>query len=130
MAKLLTADQIARFREAGYLSGIRVLSEEEAGCARQAALAFLETHGRHPDFPDWTYYKTHLLFGWVDALVHQPRLLDAVEDLLGPDVLLWNSFLPFKGPGRPLTSAGTRTRPIGAWSRPPSGSRPGWRSVR
>ena len=30
--------------------------------------------------------------------MHKPRLLDAVEDLLGPDVLLWNSFLPFKAP--------------------------------
>ena len=55
MAKLLTPEQIARFGEAGYLSGIRVLSEEEAGRARQAALAVLETHGKPADFPDWTY---------------------------------------------------------------------------
>ncbi len=98
MAKLLTPEQISRYREAGYLSGVGVLSEEEAGRARQAALTFLETHANHPDHSDWVYYKSHLLFGWVDALVHQPRLLDAVEDLLGPDVLLWNSFLPFKAP--------------------------------
>src|SRR5205085_12125410 len=33
----------------------------------------------------------HLLFPFLAGLVRHPRLLDAVEDVLGPDILCWNS---------------------------------------
>lgn len=36
-------------------------------------------------------HKTHLLFAWLWDLVFDPRILDAVEDLLGPDLLCWSS---------------------------------------
>ncbi len=36
-------------------------------------------------------YKTHLLFRWAADLVRHPRLLDAIEDVLGPDILCWSS---------------------------------------
>ena len=35
--------------------------------------------------------KPHLLFTWADELVHHPRILDAVEDVLGPNLLAWSS---------------------------------------
>jgi ectoine hydroxylase-related dioxygenase (phytanoyl-CoA dioxygenase family) len=41
------------------------------------------------------YYKSHLAFAWYAELCCYPRILDVVESLLGPDILLWNSsFLP------------------------------------
>ena len=48
----------------------------------QAQAAFIK--GRHNQ-------KPHLLFTWLDALVRDPRILDAVESLLGPDLLCWGS---------------------------------------
>jgi ectoine hydroxylase-related dioxygenase (phytanoyl-CoA dioxygenase family) len=36
-------------------------------------------------------HKTHLLFTWADELVHHPRILDAVEDVIGPNILCWNT---------------------------------------
>ena len=36
-------------------------------------------------------HKTHLLFTWADALVHHPKVLDAVEDAIGPDILCWTT---------------------------------------
>ncbi len=36
-------------------------------------------------------HKTHLLFAWADALVHHPKVLDAVEDAIGPDILCWTT---------------------------------------
>ena len=95
---MLSPEEIARFREDGTVSGIGVLSRGEAGRYRRRARALLETHAEDPDLSDWLYHKPHLLFGWVDELARHPRLLDAVEDLLGPDLLLWNSFLPVKAP--------------------------------
>jgi ectoine hydroxylase-related dioxygenase (phytanoyl-CoA dioxygenase family) len=35
--------------------------------------------------------KPHLLFTWLAELVRHPAVLDAVEDVLGPDILCWNT---------------------------------------
>jgi ectoine hydroxylase-related dioxygenase (phytanoyl-CoA dioxygenase family) len=35
--------------------------------------------------------KPHLLFTWLADLVRHPAILDAVEDVLGPDLLCWNT---------------------------------------
>ena len=36
-------------------------------------------------------HKTHLLFPFLAGLVRHPRILDAIEDVLGPDILCWSS---------------------------------------
>src|SRR5262249_24535025 len=41
--------------------------------------------------------KPHLVFEWVAELVRHPAILDAVEDLLGPDLLVWSSSFFLKG---------------------------------
>jgi ectoine hydroxylase-related dioxygenase (phytanoyl-CoA dioxygenase family) len=35
--------------------------------------------------------KPHLLFTWLDDLIRHPRILDAVEDVIGPDILCWGT---------------------------------------
>jgi ectoine hydroxylase-related dioxygenase (phytanoyl-CoA dioxygenase family) len=35
--------------------------------------------------------KPHLLFTWANELIRQPRVLDAIEDILGPNLLVWSS---------------------------------------
>src|SRR3546814_2547502 len=35
--------------------------------------------------------KTHLLLTWMADLVRHPKILDAVEDVLGPDILCWQT---------------------------------------
>src|SRR5499426_3976888 len=35
-------------------------------------------------------FKPHLLFPWVDEIVHAPEVLDAVEDLIGPDIRVFH----------------------------------------
>ena len=42
----------------------------------------------------------HLDEEWAQAIVRAPRLLNAVRDLIGPDVAVENSFLVIKWPGR------------------------------
>jgi non-haem Fe2+, alpha-ketoglutarate-dependent halogenase len=46
-------------------------------------------------------HKSHLLFPWLNELVRDPRLLDAVEDVLGSDLLCWNTNLFVKEPQDP-----------------------------
>ena len=35
-------------------------------------------------------FEPHLLFPWVDEIVHSPEVLDAVEDLIGRDIRLFH----------------------------------------
>jgi len=43
----------------------------------------------------------HLLFTWASELVRHPRILDAIEDLIGPDILCWTTNFFIKEPRDP-----------------------------
>jgi chlorinating enzyme len=32
-----------------------------------------------------------VLFAWIDEMIRHPKILDAVEDVLGPNILCWNT---------------------------------------
>ena len=89
MPKSLTEEQIAQYREQGYLAPLRVMAEEEAFALR-AALETVEAGMGGPLRGDLRH-KTHLLFRFLADLVRHPRILDAIEDVLGPDLLCWIS---------------------------------------
>lgn len=42
--------------------------------------------------------KPHLMFAWLDQIAHLPTVLDAVEDLIGPNILVVSSSLFIKEP--------------------------------
>src|SRR2546421_12155943 len=94
MAKLLSASAIARYHRDGFYFPVRVLSIEEAAECRRR----LETHeAEHGGvLRRELRHKTHLLFTWLDRLVPHPRILDPVEDILGPDLLSWSPSLFIK----------------------------------
>jgi len=96
MGKLLSEAQVAFYRAQGYLAPIDALSAEEAARARAA----LEAHeaGFGGELPKELRHKPHLTMLWADELVHHPRILDAVEDVIGPNILCWESVIFAKGP--------------------------------
>jgi non-haem Fe2+, alpha-ketoglutarate-dependent halogenase len=89
MPKLLSLTEIGRFRNEGYLSPVRIMSEDEAASIR-ARLEEFESRTGGPLRGDLRH-KTHLLFPWLADLVRNPKILDAVEDLYGSDLLCWTS---------------------------------------
>ena len=94
----LEAAQRERFARDGFLFPFRVLSREAADVARGRVLSLLDEHDEDPELDDYLGYKANLVFRWVDDIVHETCLLDAVEDLLGPDLLLWSCSLLLKPP--------------------------------
>jgi len=89
MPKMLTQTQIDQFREQGFVSPLRVMSAAEAlGYRRRLERCELETGG---PLGGHLRHKTHLLFTWLADLVRHPRILDAIEDLYGPDLLCWTT---------------------------------------
>jgi non-heme Fe2+,alpha-ketoglutarate-dependent halogenase len=89
MPRLLSPIEVERFRSEGYLSPIRVMSEDEAADTR-ARLEEFERRTGGPLRGDLRH-KSHLLFPWLADLVRNAKILDAVEDLYGPHLLCWTS---------------------------------------
>ena len=87
-----------RFSRDGFLFPFRVLEQQAAEAARARVLALLDEHGGDPELDTFLGYKANLVFCWVDDIVHEPHLLDAIEHLLGPDLLLWSCSLLIKPP--------------------------------
>ena len=99
MPKLLTDDAVAQYRRDGYCPPIRVLDPADAAAMRHA-LETLEAERGEP-LKGAVRFKSHLLLRWLSELVRSPRLLDAVEDLVGPDILCWSSQWWIKEPNSP-----------------------------
>ncbi len=89
MSRILSDAQIEQYRRDGYVHPIRVMSAGQAAELRQRLEAF-EASAGGPLKGDLRH-KTHLLFSWLADLVHDQRVVDAIEDLHGPDLLCWSS---------------------------------------
>lgn len=91
MPKLLTPAQVDGYARDGFVFPVDVLSPTEVRQYRGELEAWERGQGKPIDFPEKS--KSYLLFDWADQLVHHPRILDAVEDVIGPDILVYHSTL-------------------------------------
>jgi non-haem Fe2+, alpha-ketoglutarate-dependent halogenase len=96
VTKVLTDIQRRQYFDDGLLFPVSVLSAEEAGRFRTASDALETGLGGKPRTVE--VRQMHLHFPWAYELALQPRALDAVEDLLGPDILVWATELFTKHP--------------------------------
>ncbi len=82
MGKALAPKAIKAFRGDGYYAPLRIYERPEADDLYRAYTQFqksaVEILGQEQRF------KTHLLAGWLAGVVRNPRMLDVVEDLIGP----------------------------------------------
>lgn len=97
MGKFLTNEQIEGFTRDGFVTGLKILDTAEVARLNALTEAF---EAERPADTAWAFdIKANLLFDWVYDLGRHPRLLDAVEDLLGPDILMTNATFRIKNPG-------------------------------
>ena len=89
MPKILSESQIETFRRDGCVFPIRVMPVEQALEVRRRLEAFEASTGG-PLKGDLRH-KTHLLFTWLNELVHDTHIVDAIEDLYGEDLLCWST---------------------------------------
>ena len=96
MPKILTEKQIEQYHDEGFISPIRVLSEVDA-LSIKSQLEEVEAQ-----FPEEINAESrnnlHLSFEFLDALVHNSIIVDAMEDLIGPDIALWATVMFIKEP--------------------------------
>ncbi len=96
MTRVLTPEQVARFDTDGYVFPVDCLSRGEAADYRARFDAYERESGASAR--SQLRVKAHLGFPWLTELVRDARILGAVEDVIGPDILLYLSTLWFKGP--------------------------------
>lgn len=85
MGKLLTPEQIAAFATDGFVFPIDVLSEDEV---TSILSRFADVEAADPEvFTGENRNNAHLAYDFFDEIVHHPRIADAVEDLIGPNIL-------------------------------------------
>jgi len=89
MPKILSEDAVQQYERDGYTFPIRAMSAGDALHYRKC----LEVYEQETGGPISSNMrrKTHLLFRWANELIRHPKIVDAVEDILGPDILCWAS---------------------------------------
>jgi ectoine hydroxylase-related dioxygenase (phytanoyl-CoA dioxygenase family) len=92
----LSEQQRRQFEHDGYLCPIRVLDDREVERHLASYMEYSAANKARLDAlpPNQKYQvlsETHFVLPWVYEIVINPRVLDAVEGLLGPNLLAWNS---------------------------------------
>ncbi len=87
MPNRLSAAAVEQYRRDGLYFPIRVFPADDARECRRQLEAFEATQQRGP-LGGELRHKPHLIFTW----------LDAVEDVIGPNILLWRSSFVIKEP--------------------------------
>ena len=92
----LSSNQLKQYEDEGFVSPINVFSKEKANEIRNEIELIekripkeLEKSGR---------YNAHLISPLLDEVTHNPKILDAVQSLIGEDILVCGTTLFIKNP--------------------------------
>lgn len=96
MSRVLSSNQIRDYEQDGVVFPIKVLADEELVTARTALETLMTALGKRPD--SQLFRHLHLFHRWARDLALHPRVLDAVEDVIGHDILLHSSTVFWKRP--------------------------------
>ena len=99
MPKFLSETQIAQYERDGFYHPLRALDAGEVTrCRRDVEKVERESLD---DIGGAFRHKPHLLLNSLDAAVRNEKILDAVEDLIGPNIFVWASLFFTKDLGDP-----------------------------
>src|ERR1700712_2896898 len=106
MMKALTQEQVAYYRDNGFLFPIPALTRPEVEFFL-AGLQRLETELGGPVAEADVKWRAQAYAHspWFNDLIRHPRILDAVEDVIGPNILVWTSTFFIKEPHSPTYAA-------------------------
>jgi len=85
MPKRLTSEQVEQYRRDGFTFPVPVYTADEVARYRASLEAFETAQGGPLDGAQRA--KSYLLFDWAFEMITHPNVLDAVEDVIGPNIL-------------------------------------------
>jgi non-heme Fe2+,alpha-ketoglutarate-dependent halogenase len=86
----LTKDETTKYRQDGFLCPIPVFGPREVTFYLER-LSILEAWMGRPASDRFYRAYAYTYLQWMDGLVRHPRILDIVESVLGPDILVFGS---------------------------------------
>ena len=90
--KVLTADQIAHFNQHGFIRPIRIFEENEVAQNRVYFDELLErVMAENEDADSYSVNGYHTRCAVLYDMCLESRILDAVEDLVGPNLVAWGT---------------------------------------
>ena len=109
----LSPRQIEQYRRDGYVFPLPVLEPHEIPPLRARLEALEAENGGRLSHRQRG--KSHLLFKWLDDLIRDSKILDPIEQLIGSDILCWNTIFWIKDVDPGASSPGTRIRATGGF---------------
>lgn len=94
MSSALSPEQVRRYQADGFLSPLPALTAAEVAAARDSLAEFESYLG--PGRAHGHFRQLHLFFRWAYGLAVHPAVLDAVEGVLGPNILVHSSTVFYK----------------------------------
>jgi non-haem Fe2+, alpha-ketoglutarate-dependent halogenase len=102
-AKTLSAEQVEHFNEHGFVRPLPVFSADEIADVRAYIDGLLDQVVGAPDRRNaYSINAYHLVCQGLYDLNLTPRILDYVEDIVGPNIVCWGQHLFCKLPGDPM----------------------------
>jgi len=89
---ILTNQQLAQYEEFGFIHSIPILTAEEIACYRTEAERTCQAIGGDVTRLD----NVHLFFRWAWDLSTHPQVLNALQQILGPNIVLKSTRLFYK----------------------------------
>lgn len=103
---MLSDDEVARYRYDGYLYPLPALSAQEVAESLEGLARYERWLGKPVTQSDRRWRSAaYVLLPWLDALVRHPRILDAVESVVGPDILVYTATFFIKEANSPVFAA-------------------------
>jgi len=100
----LSKDDVETYRRQGYFAPVDAFSLTEADQMRRRLEAFEATLPERP-IDRMNRRKLHVRLPWIHDLVANPKILDAIENLIGSDILVYTSTVFVKEPGSAAITA-------------------------
>ena len=94
----LSSNQLKQYNDNGYVAPIDILSTEEAFKARQE-IELIEKE-MPSEIDKSGRYNVHLISPELDKIVHNSKILDAVESIIGKNILVCSTTLFIKNPNQ------------------------------
>jgi non-haem Fe2+, alpha-ketoglutarate-dependent halogenase len=115
-SKLLGPEKVQRYEEDGIVFPVPLVAPSEL---RRFQEGFPELELRGGGVQKYTAFP-HVFFPWAWELATLPRLLDAVEDLIGPELVIDSSLLLCKYPRDPAFAPWHQDGVHSGWYKTPS----------
>ena len=94
----LSLDQVNQYNKDGYIAPINILSKDEADEIREE-IEFIEKKWPN-EIEGLGRNYVHLISPVFDKIPHNPKILDAVESIIGKDILVCGTTLFIKNPDK------------------------------